>query len=185
MGRSAYRTSATMAVVAPMPPMNGSGMRKPNRARLGTVWNTFATPSTGPRHAGRRVSRTPSGTPITIAAPVEIATRYRCCPRVPGLPASCGRRSPRGSCGCHEGFAFRMIAPPELVGRAEKREPALQHEPDAGAEQQPLTHVVRHKDHALAEPPLERRELALQLHPGNRVERAEGLVQEQERRVGG
>jgi hypothetical protein len=83
MGRSAYRTSATIAVVAPMPPMKGKGMRNPNRARLGTVWNTFATPSTGPRHAGRRVSRTPSGTPITIAAPVEIATRYRCSPTSP------------------------------------------------------------------------------------------------------
>src|SRR5207247_1495231 len=75
--------------------------------------------------------------------------------------------------------------PPELVGRAEKREPALQHEPDAGSEQQPLTHVVRHEDHALAEPPLERRELTLQLHPGNGIERAERLVQEQERRVDG
>src|SRR5439155_11068852 len=83
MGRSAYRTSATMAVVAPMPPTNGRGMRNPNNARLGTVWNTFATPSTGPRHAGRRVSRTPSGTPITIAAPVEIATSDRCWPTSP------------------------------------------------------------------------------------------------------
>src|SRR3989441_3122965 len=62
MGRRAYRTSATMAVVAPMPPMKGRGMRNPKRARLGTVWNTFATPSTGPRHAGRRVSRIPNGT---------------------------------------------------------------------------------------------------------------------------
>src|SRR5439155_538977 len=77
------RKMYTPSPPAPMPPMNGSGMRKPNRARLGTVWNTFATPSTGPRHAGRRVSRTPSGTPITIAAPVEIATRYRCCPTSP------------------------------------------------------------------------------------------------------
>src|SRR3989442_254689 len=85
-----------------MPPMNGRGMRNPNRARLGTVWNTFAMPSTGPRHAGRRVSRMPRGTPIPIA-----------------------------------------------------------------------------------EPTLERRELALQLHPGDRVERTEGLVQQQQRRVGG
>src|SRR2546421_4458506 len=30
--------------------------------------------------------------------------------------------------GCHERPAFRVIRPPELVGRAEKREPALQHE---------------------------------------------------------
>src|SRR5438552_3699967 len=79
--------------------------------------------------------------------------------------------------GCHERPAFRVIRPPELVGRAEKREPALQHEPDAAAEQQALPHVVGHEDHAFPEPPLERRELALQLHPGDRVERTEGLVQ--------
>src|SRR2546422_11756394 len=76
-----------------------------------------------------------------------------------------------------------MLAVPELVRRTEKHEPALQHEPDAGAEQQPLAHVVRHEDHPLAEPPLERRELALQLHPGDRIERTERLVQEQERRA--
>src|SRR2546430_15427076 len=87
--------------------------------------------------------------------------------------------------GCHERPAFRVIRPPELVGRAEKREPALQHEPDAAAEQQALAHVVGHEDHAFAEPPLERRELALQLHPGDRVERTEGLVQQQQRRGGG
>ena len=44
-----------------------------------------------------------------------------------------------------------MVAPPELVRGAEKREPALQHESNAGAEQQPLAHVVRHEHHALAE----------------------------------
>src|SRR5204863_512546 len=64
MGSSAYTTSATIAVRAPMPPRNGSGMRNPNSARLGIVWNTLASPSTAPRHAGRRVSSTPSGTPI-------------------------------------------------------------------------------------------------------------------------
>src|SRR5947199_4820622 len=45
-----------------------------------------------------------------------------------------------------------------------RSEPALQHEPDAATEQQALPHVVGHEDHAFAEPPLERRELALQLH---------------------
>src|SRR2546430_11166625 len=53
--------------------------------------------------------------------------------------------------GCHERPAFRVIRSPELVGRAEKREPALQHEPDAAAEQQALAHVVGHEDHAFAE----------------------------------
>src|SRR3989442_11542743 len=75
-----------------------------------------------------------------------------------------------------------MIAPTELVRSAEKREPALQHEPDVGAEQQPFAHIVRHEDHALAEPPLERFELALQLDTRDRIECPERLVQEQQRR---
>src|SRR2546425_9723488 len=73
-----------------------------------------------------------------------------------------------------------MIRPPELVRRPEKCKTALQHEPDVGAEQQALADVVRHEDHALPEPPFERCELALQFHPGDRIERAERLVQEQE-----
>jgi hypothetical protein len=75
MGSSAYTTSATIAVVAPTPPMKGSGIRNPNSARLGIVCSTLATPSTGVRHSGRRVSSTPSGTPMTIARPVETVTR--------------------------------------------------------------------------------------------------------------
>ena len=83
IGSSAYTTSATIAVVAPIPPIKGSGMRNPNRARLGMVWNTLARPSTGPRHAGRRVSTMPPGTPTTMAIAVELATSDRCCPTRP------------------------------------------------------------------------------------------------------
>ena len=83
IGSSAYTTSATIAVVAPIPPMKGSGMRNPNRARLGMVWNRLASPSTGARQAGRRVSRIPPGTPTTMAMTVELATSDRCCPTSP------------------------------------------------------------------------------------------------------
>ena len=72
IGNSAYTISAVIAVHAPIP---NTGIRNPNNARLGIVWNTFARPSTGARHAARRVSATPSGTPTRIAAPVETATR--------------------------------------------------------------------------------------------------------------
>ena len=64
--------SAVIAVQAPIP---NTGIRNPNSARLGIVWNTLARASTGARHAGRRVSAMPSGTPTTIAAPVETPTR--------------------------------------------------------------------------------------------------------------
>ena len=83
IGSKPYTTSATIAVVAPIPPMSGRGIRKPKSARLGIVWNTLARPSTGPRHAGRRVRTTPSGMPMTMAIPVEIATRERCWPTRP------------------------------------------------------------------------------------------------------
>ena len=39
-------------------------MRKPNSARLGIVWTTFAKPRTGRARRGRRVRAMPSGTPI-------------------------------------------------------------------------------------------------------------------------
>ena len=32
IGSNAYRASATMAVLAPTPPIHGTGIRKPNRA---------------------------------------------------------------------------------------------------------------------------------------------------------
>ena len=75
MGSSAYTISAVIAVQNPMPKI---GMRIPKSARLGIVWNTPASPSTGGRHAGRRVSTTPRGIPTSAAAPVESTTKTRC-----------------------------------------------------------------------------------------------------------
>jgi hypothetical protein len=80
IGRSAYTTSAAIAVRAPIPPMRGSGIRNPKRARLGIVWTTFAKPRTGRARRGRRVSATPSGTPIATASAVETRTRTTCSP---------------------------------------------------------------------------------------------------------
>ena len=72
--------SAAIAVRAPMPPMKGIGMRKPKSARLGIVWTTFAKPRTGRARRGRRVSATPSGTPIPTASAVETTTSTTCSP---------------------------------------------------------------------------------------------------------
>src|SRR6476646_1484900 len=55
IGSSAYRTSATIAVRLPIPPMNGIGIKKPSNARLGMVCMMFANPSSQGRAAGRRV----------------------------------------------------------------------------------------------------------------------------------
>src|SRR5205814_8240446 len=57
------------------------------------------------------------------------------------------------------------------------------HECDARAEHEGLAHVVGDEDDRLAEPPLQRRELALEGGARQRVERAERLVHQQERRV--
>ena len=37
IGSNEYSTKATMAVRDPIPPMNGNGIKKPNKARLGIV----------------------------------------------------------------------------------------------------------------------------------------------------
>ena len=50
-----------MAVRLPMPPMNGSGTRKPNSARLGMVCAMLAKPTAQRRGPGRRERRTPPG----------------------------------------------------------------------------------------------------------------------------
>ena len=55
---------------------------------------------------------------------------------------------------------------------------------DAIGERQRLQHVVRDDDDGLADPLLNAAELALQLGPRDRVERAERFVHQQHRRIG-
>ena len=78
-----------------------------------------------------------------------------------------------------------MLGARELLGRRERDQPALVEEADARGERERLADVVGDEDDGLAQPPRERRELALQLQPRDRVERAEGLVHKHDRRVGG
>ena len=81
IGRRPYRIRTTMAARAPTPPMNGTGSRKPNIARLGTVCTMFAIPTSGAARRGRRAAKMPSGRPMAIAMSVEIATISTCCDR--------------------------------------------------------------------------------------------------------
>src|SRR2546427_1742053 len=78
-----------------------------------------------------------------------------------------------------------MLRAPELLRRPEEHDPALLHQPDRVAEQESLAHVVRHEDDRLAETPLQREELTLQLDARDGIERPERLIQQQERRSGG
>src|SRR5947209_13204131 len=91
----------------------------------------------------------------------------------------------RSSRGGEEGSTGGMLRAPELVRRPEEHDLALLQQPDRTAEQQPLAHVVRHEDDRLAETPLQREELALQLDARDGIERPERLIEQEERRIGG
>src|SRR5438552_17120098 len=91
----------------------------------------------------------------------------------------------RSSRGGEEGSTGGMLRAPELVRRPEEHHPTLLQQPDRAAEQQPLAHVVRHEDDRLAETPLQREELALQLDARDGIERPERLIEQEERRIGG
>ena len=73
----------------PMPPMYGSGIRNPNRARLGMVCARLATATIGRASAGRRAAISPRGIPIAAAIAVEAATRTTCSPRRVAISARC------------------------------------------------------------------------------------------------
>src|ERR1700749_3707216 len=59
------------------------------------------------------------------------------------------------------------------------------HKRDAVTEHERLSHVMRDKDHGLAQLLLQFHKFMLQLRAGNGIERAEGLVHEQDLRIGG
>src|SRR5688500_19262416 len=61
IGNTAYNVNATSAVRVPMPPMNGSGIRKPNSARLGIVCVRLASATIGRDHDGRLAAMMPRG----------------------------------------------------------------------------------------------------------------------------
>src|SRR5262245_932435 len=77
IGNSAYKTSAITAVLVPIPPRNGSGIKKPNSARLGIVCSTEAIPSAKLRVVLRFTRNMPSGTPSKIAITMDAITRNR------------------------------------------------------------------------------------------------------------
>src|ERR1700704_6018112 len=72
--------STTSAARAPTPPINGTGSRNPNIARLGIVCTMLATAISGEARRGRLAEKVPSGTPSATATNVEPATSSTCCP---------------------------------------------------------------------------------------------------------
>ena len=94
IGSSAYSTSTTNAARAPIPPINGTGNRKPNIARLGIVCAMLAIATSGEASRGRRAANTPSGTPIATAIVVEITTSSTCSARSVASSCRCASQKP-------------------------------------------------------------------------------------------
>ena len=174
--------SATSAVRVPMPPMNGTGMRSPKSARLGIVCTTLAAPSTRRCQAGRASARCRAARRRRSRVPTDTTTSSRCRPvsvRIsPATLVAPGLRGTPRTAGSSRGR--------ELVRRAARRAAGR----PRGAPSRSATRAASRrswvtKTRRLPELSLERAELVLQLAPRDRIERAERLVEEQQRRVGG
>src|SRR5881409_1303514 len=166
-----------------MPPMKGTGMRKPKRARLGMVWARLAKASTGRASRGRRARAMPRGTPSATAMLADTSTSSTCCPT---SSRSSARRSARNLSrptrpaswqgGRDEvGHEARLRRLAELPGRAPLEHAAAVHHRHLVAETEGFGHVVGDEHDRLAQPRLQAVELLLEAAPGEGVESAEGL----------
>jgi len=81
------------------------------------------------------------------------------------------------------GARVRLVGAEKAFGRVEQDYAPGAHQRDARREHERLAHVVCDEDHGLAEPFLQRRELTLEGRARQRVERAERLVHQKQRRV--
>src|SRR5258708_22315307 len=179
-------TSATMAVCAPIPPMNGMGIRKPNSARLGMVCPMLAMPSARPRVRGCPATATPSGMAMAAAIRIALTTRTRC------SPSNCNPSSAR-SCrmslsmfeDVQKGARLRMRAAAELGGRSGESQAALMQQSYGCRQLHGFFYIVGDEDGGFAQFRAEAQELALQIEPGDRVEGAEGFVEEKDFGIGG
>ena len=193
-GRSAAArraVSATSAVRVPMPPMNGSGSRNPNSARLGMVCARLASADERPRDraaAARRGCR--AGCRSPRRSRVDTSTSTTCSPSRAANSARC------------DGDEREQRAHPNRVStssatRADRRSmraahcrrvarddlPVVEHRHAIG-ERERLGHVVRDQDDRRDAASPAAAELAMQLGSRDRIERAERLVHQQHRRIG-
>src|ERR1035437_6534133 len=184
IGRSAYRMSATIAVVLPTPPRNGSGRRKPKTARLGTVCTTFTTPRVQRRRCACRVRITAEGAAMTTATNTATATSHRC--SADNLTISAGSmgfvEGPFSQCRQERRRLWRSRLN-KLIRRRHNFEPPFLQQRDPGSEHERFANVVGHEKRGLTEGAPQPREALLHLKPRHRVERRERLVEQQQRRI--
>src|SRR5512146_1008362 len=153
------------------------------------VWITLFDPSTAGLKRGRRVRKIPSGTPTAMASSMETPTSHRCS----AVRASTSRgwlkmksnmqivrsglkRLLHGPERVHVRLERRIAGGKELARSIDAAQRAPVHQRDAMAQQQRLAHIMRDKDHGLAQPLLQLFEFSLQLGAGNGIERAKRLV---------
>ena len=175
--------SATSAVRVPMPPMKGTGIRKPKSARLGIGLDDVggaedpALPGRPTRDARCRAARRPRRESDRHAA------------RAPGARPS--RRGSRAPCRSilsrvEECAHCRVGRRRQRIGRAGIEEAAvLEKRPAIGDAARPRRRSWVTKTAVLRSRRCSARNSSLQLAARDRVERAERLVEQEERRVGG
>src|SRR5215831_12475188 len=151
---------------------------------------TDAAPSTGFARRGRRVSAMPSGSPIATATAVETRTSTTCCADSAAISARrCQRDSQKPVMLSRRPLLHELAdegvgrRPLELGAGSDLAHPPAIHHRDAVGQAKRLAQVVRDEEHGLSETALPLEELALQRRARDRVERAEGLVHQDDRRV--
>src|SRR5712691_2430725 len=201
--------STTSAARAPTPPTKGTGSRNPNIARLGMVWTMLAIAISGEARRGRRAANTPSGTPSPTATSVDAATSTTCWPSRLPSSARCDnqkesnlvirrvaiqgaqrrQRTQRSS----PWYCDNSVQQPpdaRIGGHGDRRrriagdEPAVLEDADAVCERERFAHVVCDDDDGLPQALLDLSELGVQLGAREGIERAEGLVHQQDRWIG-
>src|ERR1017187_6950749 len=178
IGRRAYKMSARIATGLPTPPRNGGGRRKPNIARLGTVWTTFTTPRVQRRSRACRVRITAEGAAIATAANTAMATSHRC--SADNVKISAGRmrfvECPVAQ-GREERSRLRGTRLNKLIRPRDHFEPPFLQQRDPGSEHHRFANVVGDEERSLTEGLPQSRELLLHLEPRYRVERRKWFIE--------
>src|SRR5260221_9529271 len=172
----------------------------------------LAAAISGAARRGRRAEKIPSGTPIATAARVDALTSITCWPSSPASSARCaiqndrsllisgGVRTFRSAVGRPNGLHYatgtwdrrqcveqlsneRLARGGDNLRLIASDTASVFEDADAIAERKGFAHVVRDDDHALAHALLDAAKLGVQLRAGQRIERAERLVHQQDRRI--
>src|SRR6185437_14077194 len=167
-----------------MPPINGIGIRKPNNARLGIVCRILANPSANRRVRTLEAAEMPSGIPIAHAMTIDVTTSIRCSPRRPVPSSSRSRRTSLSMQHSQKRSGFGICARVEFSRRTEEYHATFVQQTDSGPEADRFANVVCHEDGGLPQFGSQTKEFILKIEPGDRIERAERLIEEQYGRIG-